>query len=88
MILIGMPHRGANPNAYLQSNLLLRPPVWSVTLSLAAILEPPRMILNANAPLLRMYLSNTASGRQNWPTNTEIVSLNGQFLCVDVASFN
>ena len=49
---------------------------------------PPPTILNANAPLLSVHLSNTASGRRNSPPNTEIVSLNGQFLCVDVASFD
>ena len=47
----------------------------------------PRTILNANAPLLSVHLSNAASGRRNWHQNTEIVSSNGQFLCVDGASF-
>ena len=48
----------------------------------------PRTILNANAPLLSVHLSNTASGRRNSSQNTEIVSSNGQFLCVDAASFD
>ena len=48
----------------------------------------PRTILNANAPLLSMHLSNTGSGRQNSPQNTEIVSSNGQFQCVDATSFD
>ena len=48
----------------------------------------PRTILNANAPLLSVRLSNAASGRRNSPQNAEIVSSNGQFLCVDAASFD
>ena len=48
----------------------------------------PRTILNANAPLLSVHLSNAASGRRNSPQNNEIVSSNGQFLCVDAASFD
>ena len=48
----------------------------------------PRTILNANAPLLSVHLSNAASGRRNSPQNTEIVSSNGQFQCVDAASFD
>ena len=48
----------------------------------------PRMILNANAPLLSVHLSNTTSGWGNLPPNSAIVSLNGQFLCVDEASFD
>ena len=48
----------------------------------------PRTILNANAPLLSVHLSNAASGWRNSPPNTEIVSLNGQFICVDAASFD
>ena len=47
-----------------------------------------RTILNANVPLLSVYLSNAARGRQNSPLNTEIVSSNGQFLCADAASFD
>ena len=39
----------------------------------------PRTILNANAPLLSVHLSNAASGRRNSPQNTESVSSNGQF---------
>ena len=39
----------------------------------------PRMILNANAPLLSVHLSNAASSRQNSPPNTEIVSLTANF---------
>ena len=31
-------------------------------------------ILNANAPLLSVHLSNAASGRRNSPPNTEILS--------------
>ena len=45
-------------------------------------------ILNANAPLLSVHLSNAASSRRNSPQNTEIVSSNGQFLSVDAASFD
>ena len=48
----------------------------------------PQTTLNANAPLLSDHLSNAASGRRNPPQNTEIVSSNGQFLCVDAASFD
>ena len=55
----------------------------------------PRMILNANAPLLSVHLSKAASGRRNSPQNTGNVSSNGQFLCVlmrpvsiKIASFN
>ena len=47
-----------------------------------------RTILNANAPLLSVHLSNAASGRRNSPQNAEIVSSNGQFLYVDAASFD
>ena len=48
-----------------------------------------RTILNANAPLLSVHLSNAASGRRNSPQNTEIVSSNGQFLFFfDAASFD
>ena len=39
----------------------------------------PRTILNANAPLLSVHLSNPASGRRNSPPNTEIVSLTANF---------
>ena len=49
---------------------------------------PPWTILNANAPLLSVHLSNAASGRRNLPQNAEIVSSNGQFLYVDAASFD
>ena len=48
----------------------------------------PRMILNANAPLLSGHLSNATSGWRNSPQNTEIVSSNGLFLWVDAASFD
>ena len=48
----------------------------------------PQTILNANAPLLSVHLSNAASGRRNWPQTTEIVSSNGQFPSVDTASFD
>ena len=48
----------------------------------------PRTILNANTPLLSVHLSNAASGRRSSPQNTENVSSNGQFLCVDAASFD
>ena len=48
----------------------------------------PRTILNANAPLLSVHLSNAASGRRNSSQNAEIVSSNGQFLYVDAASFD
>ena len=48
----------------------------------------PRTILNASAPLFSVHLSNAASGRRNSPQNTEIVSSNGQFLCVDATSFD
>ena len=34
----------------------------------------PQTILNENAPLLSMHLSNPASGRRNLPPKTEIVS--------------
>ena len=50
--------------------------------------RPPRTILNANAPLLSVHLSNAASGQRNSPQNAEILSSNGQFLCVDAASFD
>ena len=39
---------------------------------------PPRTILNANAPLLSVHLSNAASGRRDSPQNTEIVSSNAE----------
>ena len=48
----------------------------------------PRTISNANAPLLSVHLSNAASGRRNSPQNAEIVPSNGQFLCIDGASFD
>ena len=48
----------------------------------------PRTILNANAPLLSVHLSNAASGRRQLPQNTEIVPSNSQFLSVDVASLD
>ena len=48
----------------------------------------PRTILNENAPLLSVHLSKAVSGRRNSPQNTEIVSSNSQFLCVDAASFD
>ena len=38
----------------------------------------PPTILNANAPLLSVHLSNAASGRGNIAQNTEIVTFNGQ----------
>ena len=47
----------------------------------------PRTILNANAPLLNVHLSNAASGRRNSPQNTEIVSSSGQFLSIVASSF-
>ena len=37
----------------------------------------PRTILNANAPLLSVHLSNAANGQRNSPQNAESVSLNG-----------
>ena len=39
----------------------------------------PRTILNANAPLLSVHLSNAASGRRNLPQNAEIVSVTATF---------
>ena len=45
----------------------------------------PRTILNANAPLLSVHLSNAASGRRNLPQNAEIVSINGHFPWFDAA---
>ena len=45
----------------------------------------PRKILNANAPLLSVHLSNPASGRRNLPQNAEIVSINGHFSWFDAA---
>ena len=44
---------------------------------------PPPPSLNANAPLLSVHLSNAASGGNNTPQNTEIVSLICHFLWVD-----
>ena len=55
---------------------------------LSGLFRAPRTILNANAPLLSVHLSNAASGRRNSPQNAEIVSSNGQFLYVDAASFD
>ena len=40
---------------------------------------PPRTILNANAPLLSVHLSNAASGRRNSPPNIKTVSLTANF---------
>ena len=45
----------------------------------------PRTILNANAPLLSVHLSNAASGRRNLPQNAEIVSVSGHFPWFDAA---
>ena len=51
-------------------------------------LKAPRTILNANAPLLSVHLSNAASGQQNSPKNTESVSLNGHLLSASLIKFH
>ena len=48
----------------------------------------PRTILNANAPLLSVHLSNAASGQQNSTQNTESVSLNGHLLAATLMKFH
>ena len=49
---------------------------------------PPRTILNANAPLLSVHLSNAASCKRNSPQNTESVSLNGHLLAASLIKFH
>ena len=48
----------------------------------------PRTILNANAPLLSVHLSNAASGQRNSPQNDESVSLNGHLLAASLIKFH
>ena len=49
---------------------------------------PPRTILNANAPLLSVHLSNAASGQRNSPQNDESMSLNGHLLAASLIKFH
>ena len=48
----------------------------------------PRKILNANAPLSSVHLSNAASGQRNLPQNTESVSLNNHLLGASLIKFH
>ena len=75
-----------------QFNSTVKPAVAATSIKrdppLSGNFRAPRTILNANAPLLSVHLSNAASGRRNSPQNAEIVSSNGRFLYVDAASFD
>ena len=48
----------------------------------------PLTILNANAPLLSVHLSNVASGQRNSPQKAESVSLNGHLLAASLIKFH
>ena len=85
--------------ALMQVKSTVKPAVAATSIKrdppLSGHFKAPRTILNANAPLLSVHLSNAASGRRNSPQNTGSVSSNGQFLCVlmrpvsiKIASFN
>ena len=80
----------ATPITVLQPNRCTVKPAVAVTSikrdpPLSGHFRVPRTILNANAPLLSVHLSNAASGRRNLPQNAEIESVNGHFPWFDAA---
>ena len=86
------PHQVKEPWSLDYGSNTVKPAVAATSIKrdppLSGHFRAPRTILNANAPLLSVHLSNAASGRRYSPQNAEIVSSNGIFLYVDAASFD
>ena len=73
-------------------NITVKPAVAATSIKrdplISGHFNAPRTILNANAPLLSVHLSNAASGQRNSPQNDESVSLNGHLLAASLIKFH